>query len=82
MLIERTNGPPIIIGKRVLLGQVVGAACAWGFWLAEYFWQFQVPAAMVTQATTLLIGIIQMFVVNRYGITTVPPTRDRNDDLA
>ena len=71
MKLQRTNKPPIIIGKRVAVGQIVGAACAWGFWLAETFWGFEVPAAMGTQATTLFIGITQIIVVNRYGVTTV-----------
>ena len=70
MKIERANKPPIIIGGRVVLGQIIGAACAWGFWIAEYFWQFEVPAAMVTQATTLLLGAAQIWYVNRYGVTT------------
>lgn len=70
MKIERNDAPPIIIGKRVVLGQIIGAACSWAFWLAEYFWQFQVPAAMVTQATTLLIGLAQVWAVNRFGVTT------------
>lgn len=70
MYIKREQKPPIIIGNRVAVGQIVGAACAWGFWLGEAFWGWQVPAAMVTQATTLLIGITQIIIVNRYGITT------------
>lgn len=69
MKIERENKPPIIIGKRVMLGQIVGAACAWGFWLAEIFWEIKVPAAMVTQATVLLLGLAQIWVVNKYGVT-------------
>ncbi len=74
MKIERTEGPPIIIGKRVAIGQIVGAACAWGFWLAEAIWHVEVPAAMVVQATTLLIGLVQIYVVNKYGVSTI------NDD--
>lgn len=70
MKINRDNAPPIIIGKRVVLGQVLGAACSWVFWIAEYFWDFQVPAAMVTQATTILIGLAQVWVVNKYGVST------------
>ena len=68
--IEREGQPPFIIGKRIAIGQMVGAFCAWVFWVAEYFWQFEVPAAMVTQATTLMIGAIQLYVVNKYGVTT------------
>lgn len=71
MKIERKGRPDFIIGKRVAIGQIVGAACAWGFWLGEVIWDFQVPAAMVTQATTLLIGIVQIWIVNRYGVTTL-----------
>lgn len=70
MKFEREGKPPIIVGKRVVLGQIIGAACAWGFWLGETFWGVQVPAAMVTQATTLLVGVAQLYVVNKYGVTT------------
>lgn len=68
-VIQRNDKPPLIIGKRVVVGQMVGATASWGFWLAEYFWAFEVPAAMVTQATTLLIGVVQLYVVNKWGIT-------------
>lgn len=70
MKIAREGKPSIIIGKRVVLGQVVGAALSWGFWLVEYFWQVEVPAAMVTQASTLVIGVAQIWAVNRFGVTT------------
>ena len=52
----------------ILLGSQ--AACAWGFWVAETFWGAEVPAAMVVQATTLLVGIAQIIAVNVYGVTT------------
>lgn len=70
MKLEREGQTSIIIGKRVAIGQIVGAACAWGFWLTEVVWDVEIPAAMVTQATTLLIGIVQIYVVNKYGVTT------------
>ena len=70
MKLKREGGPDIIIGRRVLLGQIIGAACAWGFWLAEQFWSVEVPAAMVTQATTLLVGVAQIIIANTMGVTT------------
>ncbi len=70
MKIERAGKADVIIGKRVVLGQAVGAVCAWGFWIAEYFWEVEVPAAMVTQATTLLLGAAQVWIVHKYGVTT------------
>ena len=70
MKIQRENKPPFIIGKRVVVGQMVGAALSWSFWLAEYFWEFKVPAAMVTQASTLVIGAVQIWTVNKFGVTT------------
>ena len=70
MKLKREGGPDIIIGRRVLLGQIIGAACAWGFWLAEQFWGVEVPAAMVTQATTLLVGVAQIIIANTMGVTT------------
>lgn len=70
MKIERQSGPPIIVGKRIVLGQFVGAVCAWAFWIGETAWQWDIPAAMVTQATTILLGLAQLYVVNKYGVTT------------
>ena len=70
MKIEREGKTSIIIGKRVVLGQIVGAALTWGFWIAETFLSFEVPAAMVTQATVLVIGLAQIWAVNKYGVTT------------
>ena len=70
MKIKREGKPSIIIGKRVILAQIVGAICAWGFWIAEYFFDVKVPAAMVTQATVLLLGAAQIWIANKYGVTT------------
>ena len=70
MKLKRQNGPDIIIGKRVVLGQIVGAMCAWGFWIAEAFYEVAVPAAMVTQMTTLLVGLAQLIIVNWTGRVT------------
>jgi hypothetical protein len=70
MKIQREGKPAIIIGKRVVLGQIVGAALTWGFWITEEFFNLQVPAAMVTQATVLVIGIAQIWAVNKFGVTT------------
>lgn len=70
MKIQREGKPSIIIGKRVVLGQVVGAALSWSFWIVEYFWSIEIPAAMVTQASTLVIGVAQIYAVNKWGVTT------------
>ena len=70
MKIQREGKPSIIIGKRVVLGQIVGAALTWSFWIAETFFDLVVPAAMVTQATVLVIGIAQIVAVNVWGVTT------------
>ena len=71
MKITREGKPSILIGKRVVIGQIVGAGLSWGFWLAEYFWEFMVPAAMVTQATVLVVGAAQIYAVNKWGVSTM-----------
>ena len=71
MKITREGKPSILIGKRVVIGQIVGAGLSWSFWLAEYFWEFVVPAAMVTQATVLVVGAAQIYAVNKWGVSTM-----------
>lgn len=70
MKIERGDKPSILIGRRVFLGQIIGAACAWVFWIGENFFGWEVPAAMVTEASVLLVGISQVIAVNVWGVTT------------
>ncbi len=72
MKIERKDAPPFIVGKRIPIGLAVGSLVAWIFWLGETFWwpHVEVPTSMVTQATTLAIFGVQLWIVNKYGVTT------------
>ncbi len=71
MKIERQDAPPFIVGKRIPIGLAVGSIVSWFFWLGDtYWWDVAVPTAMVTQATTLGIFAVQLWVVNKFGVTT------------
>ena len=70
MKIERAAGPPIIIGKRVALGQII-AGCVT---ISAFVWDAfnpdaPLPTGPVMAATQALTGIVQVIVVNRYGTT-------------
>lgn len=69
MKIQIEGQQPIIIGKRVALGQIIGAVLAWGFWLFEHFTELDIPAAMVIQAGTLFTGAVQIWIVHKFGVT-------------
>ena len=69
MKIAREGKQSIIIGKRIFVGQIVGASLAWLFWILEVAYKIEVPAAMVTQAVVLVVGIVQILVVHFWGVT-------------
>ena len=71
MKIERKDAPPIVIGNRIPLGVALGSAVSWLFWLGDtYWWSVEIPTAMVTQFTTIVIALAQIWWVQVYGITT------------
>ena len=70
MKIERENQPPIIVGQRVTFGAIIGGIVATG----AYIWntmnpEHPLPAPVVVAITTTLTGIVQIIIVNRYGVT-------------
>ena len=70
MKIERDGKQPILVGKRVVLGQIVLAA----FNVGAGFWDWfnpdnPVPALLVGGAAQVVTGIAQIYVVNKYGVT-------------
>jgi len=70
MKINREAGPPIIIGKRIAIGQII-ASCVT---IAAFIWDSTHPentlSAGVTMAATQgVTGVVQMIVANKYGIT-------------
>lgn len=71
MKIAREGKPPILIGKRVVLGQLILAV----FNMAAGFWDWwnpdnAVPAALVGVTAQVVTGLAQIWVVNYYGVST------------
>ena len=70
MKINREAGPPIVIGKRVALGQII-AGCVT---ITAFVWDAMnpdnpLPTGPIMAGTQALTGIVQVIVVNRYGTT-------------
>ena len=60
----------IVIGKRIPLGMVVGGVIT----ILVHLWNLTHPEAIVTTeiamaANTVAVGIAQIFVVNKFGVT-------------
>lgn len=60
----------IVVGKRVTYGMIVGGAVSFAVWLwnAKHP-EFQVPAEQAVGITTVITGIGQVFIANKFGIT-------------
>jgi hypothetical protein len=69
MKIDRPGNVPIIVGKRVTLGALVGGVVSFGVWLWNATQEFQVPAEQAVALTTIFTAVSQVIVANRYGIT-------------
>ena len=70
MKIERPDKSPVIIGKRVTFGALVGGMVSFGVWLWNATHpEFQIPAAQAVALTTVLTGIGQVVIVNVWGVT-------------
>jgi len=70
MKIDRQAGPPIIIGKRVTFGAIIGGAVA----TAAFVWDSMnpenpLPAPVVLAITAGLTGVVQIWLVQKYGVT-------------
>jgi hypothetical protein len=70
MKIERAGKTDIVIGKRVSFGAIVGGVVSFGVWLWNATHpEFEIPAAQAVALTTILTGMGQVVIANRYGIT-------------
>jgi len=70
MKIEREAGPPIIVGKRVAIGQMIASCVTIGAFTWDSFNpETPLPAGVVMGITQVVTGMIQMWVVNRHGVT-------------
>lgn len=70
MQINRDVGSPIIVGKRVTFGAIIGGIVA----TASFIWDAMnpenpLPAPVVIALTTTLTGIFQIWLVQKYGVT-------------
>lgn len=70
MKIERPGKTTIIVGKRITFGAIVGGVVSFGVWM----WNathpdVQIPAEQAVGLTTVLTGVGQVLIVNRYGTT-------------
>jgi hypothetical protein len=71
MKIDRESRPPIIVGKRVTFGGIIGGIVATG----AFVWDTMnpenpLPAPVVLSVTVALTGLVQIWLVNKYGVTT------------
>ena len=60
----------IVIGKRIPIGMAVGGVItilAW-FWNATHP-EAPLPAEVVMAGNTVAVALVQIFVVNKYGVT-------------
>jgi ABC-type thiamin/hydroxymethylpyrimidine transport system permease subunit len=70
MKIDRMGKESIIIGKRVSFGAIVGGVVSFGVWLWNATHpELEIPAAQAVALTTVLTGMGQVVIANRYGIT-------------
>jgi hypothetical protein len=70
MKVNRESGPPIIIGKRVAIGQIIASCVTIG----AFVWDGLNPESQMSAGITMAItqgvtGIVQMVIVNVYGVT-------------
>ena len=61
----------LVIGKRIPIGGIVGGICSAGFWAYNAANpENPIPAEVAGGLTTAVIGMVQLFVVNAFGVTT------------
>lgn len=63
MKIDRETGPPIIIGRRIPIGTIIGGIGG-AFALA-----FPAKAPIIAVLTPVVVGMVQVAVVNLLGVT-------------
>ena len=70
MKIDREAGPPIIIGKRVSVAQGILSAVNGGVVLFNYLNpENPIPAGYAGFIAQPIIFMVQLWLVNRYGVT-------------
>lgn len=70
MRIKREGAPSIVIGKRVVLGQIILSVFSVGAGVWDWMNpENAVPAVLVGFAAQAVTGIAQIWVVNKYGVT-------------
>ena len=69
MKIDRPDKTPIIVGKRVSIGALIGGVVSFGVWMWNATQEFQVPAEQAVALTTIFTALAQVIVVNRDGVT-------------
>ena len=71
MKIDREAGPPIIVGKRVTFGGIITGIVT----TCAYIWDTMnpenpLPAPVVLAIAGVFTGLLQIWLVNKYGVTT------------
>lgn len=62
----------IVIGKRITFGQVVMSTVTVGAFVWDHFNpENPLPAGVVAAISQAVIGIGQVFIVNKFGVTTI-----------
>jgi len=71
MKIDREAGPPIIVGRRVTFGAIIGGTVATlAFVYDTMNPENPLPAPVVIAITTTLTGLLQIWLVQKWGVTT------------
>lgn len=60
----------LVIGKRIPAGQIIGGIISVAaFFHNMYNPEMELPAHVVVAITTVAIGIAQIYIVNKFGVT-------------
>ena len=61
----------IIVGTRITFGAIIGGFVATSVWLYEFTHPgVLIPAPVVVGLTTSITGLVQILIVNKWGVTT------------
>ena len=70
MKINREAGPPIIVGQRVTFGAIIGGIVATAAFVYDSMHpETPLPAPVVVAVTVSLTGLVQIWIVNKFGVT-------------
>ena len=70
LIIDRKAGPPIVIGQRITFGAIIGGIFGFLLWVLEVTTGIVMPAIIAVPLTAALIGLAQVFIVHKFGVTT------------